>query len=63
MEKVLLSSVLALSAVASVSYVTKVPLSRATAPTTNVTKGNAANNHNNRLLCCFSIKRRKLLIL
>ena len=51
MKKVLLSSVLALSAIASVSYAaTKVPsIPGVTAPTTGtVTKANAANNHNNR---------------
>ena len=51
MKKVLLTSVLALSAIASVSYVaTKVPsIPGVTAPTTGtVTEANAANNHNNR---------------
>ena len=51
MKKVLLSSVLALSAIASVSYAaTKVPsIPGVTAPTTGtVTKANAATTHNNR---------------
>ena len=51
MKKVLLTSVLALSAIASVSYAaTKVPsIPGVTAPTSGtVTKANAANNHNNR---------------
>ena len=51
MKKVLLSSVLALSAIASVSYAaTKVPsIPGVTASTAGtVTKANAANNHNNR---------------
>jgi len=51
MKKVLLTSALALSAIASVSYAaTKVPsIPGVTAPTSGtVTKANAANNHNNR---------------
>ena len=51
MKKVLLTSALALSAIASVSYAaTEVPsIPGVTAPTTGtVTEANAANNHNNR---------------
>ena len=51
MKKVLLTSALALSAIASVSYAaTEVPsIPGVTAPTSGtVTKANAANNHNNR---------------
>ena len=51
MKKVLLTSVLGLSAIASVAYAaTEVPsISGVTAPTTKtVTTANAKNNHNNR---------------
>ena len=65
MKKVLLTSALALSAIASVSYAaTEVPsIPGVTAPTSGtVTKANAANNHNNRFGYAISPLRKEKAI-